>query len=54
MQRNIMKDTILLTVIQMTLDGLALLLNVFMTDALGTEAIGVLSLTGSFFSQVGS
>ncbi len=50
MQRNIMKDTILLTVIQMTLDGLALLLNVFMTNALGTEAIGVLSLTGSFFS----
>ncbi len=50
MQRNIMKDTILLTLIQMTLDGLALLLNVFMTDALGTEAIGVLSLTGSFFS----
>ncbi|MBQ2265736.1 MAG: oligosaccharide flippase family protein [Oscillospiraceae bacterium] len=50
MQRNIMKDTILLTVIQMTLDGLGLLLNVFMTDALGTEAIGVLSLTGSFFS----
>ncbi|MBQ2265094.1 MAG: hypothetical protein II341_06770, partial [Oscillospiraceae bacterium] len=28
MQRNIMKDTILLTVIQMTLDGLTLLLNV--------------------------
>lgn len=50
MQRNIMKDTILLTVIQMALDGLGLLLNVFMTNALGTEAIGVLSLTGSFFS----
>lgn len=50
MQRNIMKDTILLTVIQMTLDALGLLLNVFMTDALGTEAIGMLSLTGSFFS----
>ncbi len=50
MQRNIMKDTILLTVIQMTLDGIALLLNVFMTGAIGTEAIGVLSLTGSFFS----
>ncbi len=50
MQRNIMKDTILLTVIQMALDGIALLLNVFMTGAIGTEAIGVLSLTGSFFS----
>ncbi len=50
MQRNIMKDTILLTIIQMALDGLGLLLNVFMTDSLGTEAIGVLSLTASFFS----
>lgn len=50
MQRNIMKDTILLTVIQMVLDGLGLLLNVFMTDVLGTEAIGMLSLTASFFA----
>ncbi len=50
MQRNIAKDTLLLTAIQMILDGLALLLNVFMTDALGTEAIGIFSLTGSFFS----
>lgn len=50
MQRNIAKDTILLTVIQMLLDGLGLLLNVFMTGALGTEAIGIFSLTGSFFS----
>jgi len=50
MRRNIVKDTILLTVIQMLLDGLALLLNVFMTNSLGTEAIGVLALTGSFFS----
>ncbi len=50
MRRNIAKDTFLLTVIQMLLDGLALLLNVFMTNSLGTEAIGVLALTGSFFS----
>lgn len=50
MKRNIMKDTILLTVIQMTLDGIALLLNVFMTEYLGSEAIGIFSLTGSFFS----
>ncbi len=50
MQRNIAKDTLLLTVIQMTLDGISLLLNVYMTGALGTEAIGILSLTGSFFN----
>lgn len=50
MRRNIARDTILLTIIQMLLDGIALLLNVFMTNTLGTEAIGVLSLTGSFFS----
>ncbi len=49
MRRNIVKDTLLLTVIQMALDGLSLLLNVYMTGALGTEAIGILSLTGSFF-----
>ncbi|MDE7094825.1 MAG: oligosaccharide flippase family protein [Oscillospiraceae bacterium] len=49
MKRNIMKDTILLTVIQMSLDGLGLLLNAFMTRQLGTESMGVLTLTGSFF-----
>ncbi|MBR1528251.1 MAG: oligosaccharide flippase family protein [Oscillospiraceae bacterium] len=49
MKRNILKDTILLTVIQMTLDGLGLLLNAFMTKHLGSEAMGVLTLTGSFF-----
>lgn len=50
MRRNIARDTILLTVIQMLLDGISLLLNVFLTNSLGTEAIGILSLTGSFFS----
>lgn len=49
MRRNILRDTILLTVIQMLLDGLTLLLNVFMTNRLGTEAIGILTLTTSFF-----
>ncbi len=50
MRRNIAKDTLLLTIIQMLLDGIALLLNVFMTNTLGTESIGILSLTGSFFA----
>ena len=49
MKRNILKDTVLLTVIQMALDGLGLLLNAFMTKHLGSEAMGVLTLTGSFF-----
>lgn len=49
MRRNILRDTVLLTVIQMLLDGLTLLLNVFMTNRLGTEAIGILTLTTSFF-----
>ena len=49
MKRNILKDTILLTVIQMSLDGLALVLNIYLTRQLGTEAIGILTLTGSFF-----
>ena len=49
MQRNILKDTLLLTIIQMLLDGLGLLLNIFMTKYLGTEAIGILTLTSSFF-----
>ncbi len=49
MQRNIARDTLLLTVIQMLLDGTGLLLNAWMTGVLGTEAIGLLSLTGSFF-----
>ncbi|MBR0484659.1 MAG: oligosaccharide flippase family protein [Oscillospiraceae bacterium] len=49
MKRNILKDTVLLTVIQMLLDGLSLLLNAFMTKHLGTESMGVLTLTGSFF-----
>ena len=49
MQRNILKDTLLLTAIQMLLDGLGLLLNIFMTKYLGTEAIGILTLTSSFF-----
>ncbi|MDE5753814.1 MAG: oligosaccharide flippase family protein, partial [Oscillospiraceae bacterium] len=49
MRRNILKDTILLTAIQMILDGLGLLLNAFMTRQLGSESMGILTLTGSFF-----
>lgn len=50
MRRNIARDTLLLTVIQMLLDGLALLLNVFMTERLGASSVGILTLTASFFN----
>ena len=49
MKRNILKDTLVLTFIQMSLDGLSLVINVFLTKKLGTEAIGILTLTASFF-----
>ena len=49
MQRNMVRDTVLLTVIQMLLDGLALLLNVFLNAQLGAEAIGILTLTASLY-----
>ena len=49
MQRNMVRDTVLLTLIQMLLDGLALLLNVFLNAQLGAEAIGILTLTASLY-----
>lgn len=49
MKRNILMDTLVLTVIQMALDGCSLLLNACLAQQLGTEAIGVLTLTASFF-----
>ncbi len=49
MKRNILKDTLLLTFIQLFLDGIGLLLNSFMTKHLGAEAIGIFTLTNSFF-----
>ncbi len=52
MKRNIFRDTILLTIIQMLLDGIGLLLNAFMTKQLGSEAMGILTLMGSFFRLV--
>lgn len=45
---KIIRDTVLLTVMQLFLDTAALLLNVFITRSLGTSAMGILTLTGSF------
>ena len=47
---RIVRDTIFLTFIQLILDSSALLLNTFITRKLGTTAIGILSLMGSFLS----
>ncbi|WP_303834839.1 oligosaccharide flippase family protein [Ruminococcus flavefaciens] len=50
---KVVRDTLLLTVMQLFLDCAALLLNVFITRQLGTSAIGILSLMGSFLGLAG-
>lgn len=51
---KIVRDTVMLTIMQLFLDSAALLLNVFITKRLGTSAIGVISLTGSFLALAGT
>ncbi|MCR4638834.1 oligosaccharide flippase family protein [Ruminococcus sp.] len=50
---KVVRDTLLLTVMQLFLDSAALLLNVFINKQLGTSAIGILSLMGSFLGLAG-
>jgi len=50
---KIVRDTVLLTAMQLFLDSAALLLNVFITKQMGASAIGILSLTGSFLGLAG-
>lgn len=50
---KIVRDTALLTLMQLFLDSAALLLNVFITKQLGSSAIGILSLMGSFLGLAG-
>lgn len=52
-KNKLIKDTILLTFMQLFLDTASLLLNVFITRQLGASAIGILSLTGSFLGLAG-
>ncbi len=52
-KNRLIKDTILLTFMQLFLDTASLLLNVFITKQLGAEAIGILTLTGSFLGLAG-
>ncbi|MDD7517705.1 polysaccharide biosynthesis C-terminal domain-containing protein [Ruminococcus flavefaciens] len=50
---KIIRDTVLLTLMQLFLDTGALMLNVFITGRLGASAIGILSLIGSFLGLAG-
>ena len=50
---KVVRDTLLLTAMQLFLDSAALLLNVFINKQLGTSAIGILSLMGSFLGLAG-
>lgn len=50
---RLLRDTVILTVMQLFLDTAALLLNVFITKQLGTSAVGILSLMGSFLGLAG-
>ena len=46
---SITKDTVVLSVISVALQGLSLLLNIFITKKLGEAAVGITSLIYSFF-----
>ena len=53
LKSKILRDTVLLTAMQLFLDMAALLLNIFITKQLGTSAMGILSLIGSFLGLAG-
>ena len=50
---KLLRDTAVLTIFQLILDSAALLLNAFITRQLGAQAIGILSLIGSFLGLAG-
>lgn len=53
MKSKMIRDTVLLTLMQFALDSAALLLNVFITRSMGASAIGIFSLMGSFLGLAG-
>lgn len=53
-KNKIIRDTVMLTALQLFLDSSSLLLNAFITRRLGTSAMGILSLTGSFLVLAGT
>ncbi|MBQ1518352.1 MAG: polysaccharide biosynthesis protein [Ruminococcus sp.] len=50
---KLLRDTAILTIFQLILDSASLLLNAFITRQLGAQAIGILSLIGSFLGLAG-
>ena len=52
LKNKIVKDTFFLTAVELVMQGMALLLNIFITRRLGTETIGIISLISSFFMFV--
>lgn len=53
-KNKIVRDTVMLTVMQLFLDTAGLMLNSFITRRLGASAMGILSLTGSFLVLAGT
>ena len=53
LKSKMLKDTLLLTAMQLILDSAALLLNVFVTKKLGASAVGIFSLISSFMGLAG-
>lgn len=51
-KNKILRDTFFLTIIDLVLQGLSLLLNVFITRRLGSSVMGTVSLVGTFFMFV--
>lgn len=49
---SLLKNTVILTLMQLCLDGLSILLNIFITRELGSSAVGICSLIYSFSSFV--
>lgn len=50
MEKNVTKDTIFLTLMQLTTQILSLILNIFITRMLGSENLGLMSLIYAFFT----
>lgn len=50
MKHSIAKDTIFMTIVDFILQGITLLMNVFLTRKLGEEMIGIISLVMSFYN----
>lgn len=51
-KNKIVKDTVFLTAVELVMQGLSLLLNIFITRKLGSDVIGIIALIGSFFMFV--